>query len=311
MTAMTTATPTPAGVAHRSRATHRAAANSALFALVAVSVGWAGVALDKATGAARGNSLGMGLWLVLPALTAVLLVRLRPDGGGPLGLTLRFPHRTRWFGFAALLYLPLTALIVLTGVAAGLGSFHATSAAGKPALLAASAAALAPLALKNTLEELMWRGFGTRTAIAAGLPRLRAHLLVGFTWALWHLPFYAYFMTRADFRATTSLSWPLFLPVFFAGVLAVAVVFGELRLRTGSIWPGVLMHTIGGALVNSLILNGHLTYSGHGDALFSPAPNSLASIVALSLIGLLLLRRADKPLAHPQTKPLEAPHLHA
>jgi len=78
----------------------------------------------------------------------------------------------------------------------------------------------------------------------------------------------------------------------FAGVLASAVVFGELRLRTGSIWPGVVLHTVGGALVSPLILDGHLTFSGHGDAFFSPAPNSLASILLLGLVGLVLLRRA-------------------
>src|ERR671910_126826 len=249
MTTLTSTQP-PAGVAHRLQGRTRAATNFAIFAAVAVTIGWAGIALDRAMDEPRGNSLGMGLWLVLPALTAVLLFRLRPDGGGPLGLTLRFPQRTRWFTFAALFYLPFTALIVLAGIASGLGSFDASSPAGKPALLA------------------------------------------GLVYALWHLPLYVYFLTREDFRATTSLPWALFIPVFFAGVLAFAVVFGELRLRTGSIWPGVLMHTIGGALVNPLILDGHLTHSDHGDALFSPAPNSLASIILLGLVGLLVLRRA-------------------
>jgi membrane protease YdiL (CAAX protease family) len=187
-------------------------------------------------------------------------------------------------------YLPFTALIVLAGSATGVGNLDAGSPAGKPALIAGIAAALAPLALKNVFEELAWRGFGTRTAIAAGLPRVQAHLLVGLTWAIWHLPLYAYFMSHSDFRATTSLTWPLFVPVFFAGVFATAVVLGELRIRTGSIWPGVVMHTVSGAIIGTLLLDGHLDYVGHGDALFSPAPNSLASIVLLALIGLALMR---------------------
>src|SRR5918994_753031 len=171
MTTLTSTQP-PAGVAHRLHGRTRAATNFAIFAAVAVTIGWAGIALDRAMDEPRGNSLGMGLWLVLPALTAVLLFRLGPDGGGPLGLTLRFPQRTRWFTFAALFYLPFTALIVLAGIASGLASFDASGAAGKPTLLAAIVGALAPLALKNFFEELAWRGFGTRTAIAAGLPRL-------------------------------------------------------------------------------------------------------------------------------------------
>lgn len=269
----------------------RARTNYAIFAAIAGTIGWAGVALDQATGAPRGNSLGMGLWILIPAVAAVLLSRFRPDGGGPLGLTLQFPDRTRWFALAALLYLPYTAIIVLAGIAAGVGTFQATGQAGKPGLVAAMVTALPALLLKNTLEELTWRGYGTRTAVATGLPRLGSHVLVGVTWGLWHLPLYAYFLPRADFGATTSLSWPLFLPVFFAGTIAAAVVFGELRLRTGSIWPGVVMHTVNGAVVGTLILNGHLHYSGHGDALFSPASNSIASIVLLGLVGLALLPR--------------------
>src|ERR671911_1586793 len=148
MTTLTSTQP-PAEVTHRRERRTRAATNFALFAAVAVTVGWAGIALDRATDAPRGNSLGMGLWLVLPALTAVLLFRLRPDGGGPLGLTLRFPQRTRWFAFAALFYVPFTALIVLAGIVAGVGSFDASGAVGKPTLLAGIAVALAPLLIKN------------------------------------------------------------------------------------------------------------------------------------------------------------------
>jgi hypothetical protein len=82
------------------------------------------------------------------------------------------------------------------------------------------------------------------------------------------------------------------LPLFLAGVGATAVVLGEVRLRTGSIWPCVVMHTVGGAVVNTLILGGDLRFAGHGDALLSPAPNSIASVALLGLLGVLLLRHA-------------------
>ena len=74
MTTLTSTQP-PAGVAHRLQGRTRAATNFAIFAAVAVTIGWAGIALDRAMDEPRGNSLGMALWLVLPALTAVLLVR--------------------------------------------------------------------------------------------------------------------------------------------------------------------------------------------------------------------------------------------
>jgi hypothetical protein len=132
---------------------------------------------------------------------------------------------------------------------------------------------------------------------------MKPHLLVGAAWALWHLPFYAYFLTRADFRATTSLPLLLFLPVFIAGVLATAVVLGELRIQTGSIWPGVVLHTIGGATVNTLLLNGHLRFGGHGDALVTPAPNSIAFIAVFALLALLLAGHRSRTQAVGQSGP--------
>jgi membrane protease YdiL (CAAX protease family) len=285
MTATTAPTSRPATDNGRP-ATGRVRTNFLVFAVV--TVGWVGVALDTATGAPHANNTGMGLWFIVPALTAIALYLLHRDGGGSLGLTLRFPHRTRWFTLAALLYPAATAVIVLVGIAGGIVTFHAAPSPGKPAFLLAFLAVLAPMTVKNTVEEFIFRGYGTRTAVALGLRGIRPHLLVGVVWALWHLPFYAYFLTRADLRATTSLPFLLFLPVFIAGVLATAVVFGEIRVQTGSIWPGVVLHTIGGATVNTLLLGGYLRFDGHGDALVTPAPNSIAFIAIFALVALLL-----------------------
>ncbi len=250
----------------------RATINYTIFAVVAVTVGWAGIAFDEATGQPPNNSLGMGLWFAAPALVAVVLVVFHPDGAGPLGLTLRFGDRAGWFGFAALVYPVVTALVVVAGTASGLSTLHSTGSDGSSAMIVAMAAALPGLAIKNTIEEFIWRGFGTRTALATGIPRLGSHVVVGVTCGLWHLPLYMHFMAKADFGDLTSLPWALFIPLFFAGVIAAAVVLGELRLRTGSIWPGVVMHTVGGAVVNTLVVDGYLTFSRHSDALVSPVP---------------------------------------
>ena len=268
----------------------RARINFAIFAAVAIAIGWVGVALDEATGQPATISLGMGLWFAAPLLVAIVLHRLRPDGAGTLGLTLRFRGRARWFALAAIVYPVATALIVLPAIASGVGVFDASGSGGSSALILAMVAVVPGMFLKNTIEELTWRGFGTRTALATGMSRLGSHVLLGVIYGLWHLPLYARFMDRAEFGTVTSLSWPIFVPIFMAGVIATTVVLGEIRLRTGSIWPGVVMHTVGGAVVNTLIVDGYLRFSGHGDALFSPAPNSLAFLVVFGIVGALLLR---------------------
>jgi hypothetical protein len=98
------------------------------------------------------------------------------------------------------------------------------------------------------------------------------HVLVGVTWSVWHLPLYGCFMARTDFRVLASLQWPLFLPLFFAGVIAAVVLLGELRLRTGSIRPGVVMRTVGGAVVNAPIVDTYLRTRRHGDAATRSSP---------------------------------------
>ncbi len=84
-------------------------------------------------------------------------------------------------------------------------------------------------------EELGWRGFL--------FPRLHerfgfygACLISGVVWALWHFPG----LLWADYNVGTN---PIFaMTCFTVGVVAMAYIMGYLRLRSGSIWPCVLVH---------------------------------------------------------------------
>jgi membrane protease YdiL (CAAX protease family) len=51
--------------------------------------------------------------------------------------------------------------------------------------------------------------------------------------------------------------------MFFVGVLLLAIVLGEMRVRTGSIWPGVVMHTVGGAIALAGV-SGLVDFGGPG-----------------------------------------------
>lgn len=212
----------------------------------------------------------------------------RRDGAGPLGLTLRFPHQLRWFALALAVSVPV--VIIATGVLSGTVSFS-LSAPGKPSLVAGVGAVLGFLLVKNTLEEFIFRGYATRTAMALGLPGIAPHLLVGAVWATWHLPLYLVWMSQDQYEATTTLPRAIYLPMLCLGALAVATTLGELRVQSGSIWPGVILHTLSGALAAPLLTDSHLTFRGHSDALFSPNANSIASTVAFGLVGIAAYRR--------------------
>jgi membrane protease YdiL (CAAX protease family) len=293
----------------------RARLNFTIFALAAVGAGWLGVLLDLGAGAELTSSvatsdssgtLGLAVFILLPVVTALVLYFVSRDGAGPLGLTLRLRRPVRWFGAAVLLYPLATAIALGVGIATGTADLSTAPAAGKPAFLAAFVAILGFQVIKNLFEEFTFRGYGTRTALAMGLPgRLTPHLLVGVVWALWHLPLYLVWTPAADMRLVTSLPWPLFAPLFIAGLTAAAVVYGEMRARTGSIWPGVVLHSVSNAIVTPLLVNEHLTFTGHGDALASPVPTSIVMIVLFTGVGLLLARR--RPVHATEAAPAPAP----
>lgn len=77
------------------------------------------------------------------------------------------------------------------------------------------------------------------TASAAGLarrgvPDLRRHLLVGAIWGVWHIPY---------MRATpgyTGLPPVTFAVQLTGSILAMALVYGQMREKSRTVWPTVL-----------------------------------------------------------------------
>lgn len=283
--------------------TRRARLNFVIFTLAVVGSGWLGVAVDRAAGvttatgtatSSGGGTTGMLLFLLGPVVAAVALRLFSRDGAGPLGFTLRIPHAVRWFAGAAVFYPVVTAIAIGLGVATGQVTVN-----DRPGLLAAIGAVFLVQLVKNPIEEFVFRGYGTRTALAMGLRgRLVPHLLAGTVWALWHVPLYLVWTSAADMRLVTSLPMALFMPLMFAGLLAASVLYGEMRARTGSIWPGVLMHSVCNAIATPLMVDGFLTFEGHSDVLFSPVAASIVLTVLTAAAGLLLLgRRNGQPAA--------------
>jgi uncharacterized protein len=84
-------------------------------------------------------------------------------------------------------------------------------------------------------EEIGWRGFLvpelSKTSGFTGTA-----LFSGIVWALWHYPI----LIWGDYNAGTP-SW-YGLTCFTVMVVAIAVVFAWLRLKSGSLWTGAILH---------------------------------------------------------------------
>lgn len=92
-------------------------------------------------------------------------------------------------------------------------------------------------------EEGGWRGY-LLPKLLDRMGELRASILLGVIWALWHLPIMALFV---DWREGTSLAF--YLPTYIIGVIALSYIFTVVwRLGQGSLVPCIWLH----GLVNAI-----------------------------------------------------------
>ncbi|UZN02663.1 CPBP family intramembrane glutamic endopeptidase [Cellulomonas sp. S1-8] len=194
-------------------------------------------AADKAT------SPGALLFVLGPVLMAVALRTLGREGWADAGL--RLGHRRRWYLVTALMFPVLTAVVVAVGLLSGGMS---PGSGGLSLLVTLTVAGLVPRLLFAAFEEWGWRGYLEPRLAALGVPPLRRHLAVGALWAVWHVPYIV-----AMGSQYTELHLAVQLPLFVLACLAMAVIWGVARDRTGSVWPAVLGHGVANAIAYPLL----------------------------------------------------------
>jgi uncharacterized protein len=215
--------------------------------------------------------------------------------GGRVGL--------RSVGLAVLM--PLIVGSVAYGIAWATGLVGFSAITPSPAELAMSPAAarlaalepmsrfLASVALGATIftvygclwtagEEIGWRGYMLTRLVAAGVPQ--PLFVSGLIWAVWHFPLILS-------GAYASGPYPLFSAgVFVMVVIGIALVAGVLRLRSGSVWPAIVLH----AAWNSIIQNPFDRSSvGPGATLWVGESGVFVAVTTL-IVGFLVYRRWKK-----------------
>jgi membrane protease YdiL (CAAX protease family) len=84
-------------------------------------------------------------------------------------------------------------------------------------------------------EELGWRGFLVpQLAKITSFPRVA--LISGAVWALWHYPLILF----ADYHGAGPLWYSV--ACFTVMVLGISFLFAWMRLKSGSVWTGMLLH---------------------------------------------------------------------
>jgi membrane protease YdiL (CAAX protease family) len=267
--------------------------NLMIFATVSVSIGWVGLWLNRVmANEAPGQNLGMLLWLIMPALTGILLRAVAGDGWSDAGLRPALRKNLGWYGFALLIYPACIALILGLGYATGAVSLAGLSSLGLGSFVGLVGVAILVGFVKNIFEEFAWRGYLNPRLDSLGWSPWASVVVVGIIWGAWHVPYWVGFLALADFKAYTSLNLAMFVPLAFVAFIPAAFAYGELRRVTGSVWPTVVMHTLGNAVILTLLLNRLIEFkSGLASALFTPGMEGLLIMALWTLIGLGIYRK--------------------
>ncbi|MEJ2355474.1 MAG: CPBP family intramembrane metalloprotease [candidate division WOR-3 bacterium] len=267
--------------------------NLIIFTIAVLSIGWIGHGLDVLLDNPSSESLGMLLWIITPLGACLLLRGFAGDGWKDFGIKPKFKGNLIWYAVSILIFPVITGLILAIGKVSGFISFPNSLLETPVGFLPVFALALIPGFFKNIFEESAWRGYLTPRVFSLNLNDYAGHIIVGLIWALWHVPYYLYFLNRTILRDYTTLNMAAFIPLALLTIVAYSFAFGEIRLLTGSIWPAVLMHAVEDALVNPLIIEEFIKIKPDMDIIFSPGVSILAiGFFALSGIFLRKLRIA-------------------
>ena len=231
-----------------------------------------------------GNEIGGLILVISPILMAVLLRSFGSDGWEDAGLRLNLKEHWRWYLFSLLVYPVAIVIVIVLGVMLGLTSINADWNTLLPALIPGIAGQFITRTLFAMFEEWGWRGYLEPRLLALGVPDLRRHLLVGLVWAIWHFPL----ILSTDY---TNIPYAIFLPLFVVGVTISAIVYGQLRKASKTVWTSVLMHGIANAVAWAIIQDNSISFNNK--LLAYCTPESVIMILLFSILAFWMLYKRN------------------
>lgn len=220
----------------------------AIFVFVTLTAGIFGYMLDQVlTDQPEGNSLGMGLWLVLPLLTGIVLRIINKDLK-EIGARTNFRNNMKWYGVAVLVY-PFIMLISIIIAKAGGGLTIGKFESG--ALFALMLTTFFGSCIKNIFEEFAWRGCLVPYLEKTKMNDWLLYFTSGLVWGMWHITYYMFFLPDEYF---TETSRPMMVVIGIVLMIFWSPLFVELRRLTNSVWPCVILHAMEDAVPTLLFV---------------------------------------------------------
>lgn len=252
-----------------------------VFSVVTLGSGWIGLLVNNALGIPHSmQSLGTLIWIMTPVLAGAVMALSDPSLRRSY-VASWLPGRLRAYG-VALAAFPLSfAVAIAVGWAAGwltptgLGAFGGVVAAN-----------VAGTVLKNVAEEGAWRGYLAPALISRKLSDPWVWLISGMIWSLWHIPYYGWLLDESLTRPVYDVPPIVYALMTVPIMICWAPLFTELRVLSGSIWPGLIAHSIAN-LSQIPLSKGGLPITPGWELLVSPLvgviPNAIILAAGLGL----------------------------
>ena len=260
-----------------------------VFIVIALSSGWIGLLVNRLLDTPDSmDSAGSGIWIATPLVAGIVMGLTDPSLRRSYIASWK-PGRLRAYGVALVVFPLSFAAAIAVGWAAGwldpsgLGAFTGV-------MVAAAAGTLG----KNVFEEGAWRGYLAPALMGRGLPDPWVWVISGTVWAVWHYPYYLFFLDESLTRAVWDVP-----PVVYATLLGIVIMnlwaplFTELRLLSGSFWPGVIAHSVANLSQLPLTMGG-LPIAPGKYLIVSPMVGMIPNAVVLGAGLLLWARRTGR-----------------
>lgn len=262
--------------------------NLIVFTMLILVLSWLGKWVDIQTQSPPGDGPGSLIWIVSPLLIAFLLRGFAGDGWKDLGIKPNFKGNRLWYLISILVYPVCIILIVGIGRVFGVITFPELSEEARALLVQGTVTMLIMQSIKNIFEEFSWRGYLAPKMYTLSMNTFVSHGIVGLIWGAWHFPYIRYITPYTTENLVTLV------PRFVVGAIAASMVYGEIRLKTNSVWPAWLMHTVGATVVTAFMLYSGMTFSSGTEWVFHPVFEGGLTIVIFIAVGIVLHRLRRK-----------------
>jgi membrane protease YdiL (CAAX protease family) len=262
--------------------------NIVIFVIGVTVIAWGGGILGSVLAADNPamSSVGVSIAAMGPLLMAIVLRRWGKLGWSDAGLRLRFGQSKGWYALG-LLYAPLV-IVLIVGLALlfGTGQWNPDRPAAVRAMFTTFGIVLLPMLFLAVGEEFGWRGFLEPALWSVNRRLVLNHVFVGLVWGFWHFPILLFAP-----GSETSLGQLLMVVI---GCVALAIVYGQMRLWSDSIWPCVILHGVSNAVMISVASSELLLFDESAKNIISFNTTSVAVTGIWVITAALILARLGK-----------------